>query len=84
MSDDSNSNDSNVINFPIQEIYATDNIPTQNVFDGIQNNNLETVVVVGWTKEGNEYFASSTPNGMEIIWLLERLKYRILKDIDDE
>jgi hypothetical protein len=39
---------------------------------------LEGVVVIGYTKEGNEYFASSYASGPECLWLLERCKQELL------
>ena len=39
---------------------------------------LEAVVVVGYTQDGEEYFASSIADGGEVLWLLERLKKQLL------
>jgi hypothetical protein len=39
---------------------------------------LEDVVIVGYTKEGDEYFASSYASGPEALWLLERCKQELL------
>ena len=40
---------------------------------------LQDVVIVGWEKETSLlYFASSTANGPEILWLLEKAKERLL------
>jgi len=44
---------------------------------------LENVVIVGFTKEGDEYFASSVADGATALWLLERCKKRLL-DAPDE
>lgn len=35
---------------------------------------LETVVIIGYTKEGELYFASSEPSGPEVLWLFELAK----------
>lgn len=40
---------------------------------------LEGVVVIGYDKNGKEYFASSYADGGTIIWLVERLKKLLLK-----
>ena len=39
---------------------------------------LEGVVILGYDKDGEEYFASSYADGGEVLWLLERCKIRLL------
>lgn len=39
---------------------------------------LEGVVILGYTKDGEEYFASTYADGPEVLWLLERLKKQLL------
>ncbi len=39
---------------------------------------LEGVVILGFTKDGDEYFASSYADGGEMLWLLERAKKALL------
>lgn len=39
---------------------------------------LDNVVVLGYDKEGNEYFASSYADGGSVLWLMERLKKQLL------
>lgn len=72
--------DSNIVQFPNREYITTGNIDPKGVLEGVTDNELDTVIVLGWTKDDKEYFASSTANGMEILWLLERLKIRIMMD----
>lgn len=43
---------------------------------------LETVVILGWDKDGKEYFASSCSDGADVVWLLERLKLQLLRTVD--
>lgn len=45
--------------------------------------NMSEVVICGYDKEGNEYFASSKGDGAQVLWHLERVKLRLLT-IDDE
>jgi hypothetical protein len=40
---------------------------------------LEGVVILGYTKEGDEFFASSYADGGNVLWLLERLKKQLLE-----
>lgn len=39
---------------------------------------LEGVVVIGYTTDGEEYFASSYADGGTVLWLLERCKHELL------
>ena len=40
---------------------------------------LEGVVLVGFDKDGKEYFASSYADGGMVLWLLERCKKKLLE-----
>lgn len=42
---------------------------------------LESVVVIGYTKDGKEYFATSIADGGTANWLLDRCKMNLL-DVD--
>lgn len=44
---------------------------------------LENVLVVGYDKKGNEYFASSVADGGTVLWLLERSKKALLEMADE-
>lgn len=39
---------------------------------------LTGVVVLGYDADGDEYFASSLADGADVLWLMERLKLRLL------
>ena len=39
---------------------------------------LEGFVICGYDKNGEEYFASTYADGGDVLWLLERLKLRLL------
>lgn len=39
---------------------------------------LTEVVVIGYTAEGELYFASSEPGGPEVLWMLEKAKQALL------
>ena len=43
---------------------------------------LEGVVVLGYDKDGQEYFASSYADGGDVVWLMERLKKKLLEVSD--
>ena len=40
---------------------------------------MEGVVIVGYDKDGDEYFASSYADGGTTLWLLERCKHKLMK-----
>lgn len=44
---------------------------------------LECVVLIGRTKEGDEYFTSSVADGGDVLWMMERAKKALL-EISDE
>jgi hypothetical protein len=39
---------------------------------------LEGVIIIGYDHMGVEYFASSYADGGDVLWLLERMKIRLL------
>jgi hypothetical protein len=39
---------------------------------------LDKVVLMGYDKDGNEYFASSVADGGTVLWLMERLKITLM------
>jgi hypothetical protein len=43
---------------------------------------LDKVVIAGWLKDGDEYFASSIADGADVVWLFERLKLKLLQTVD--
>jgi hypothetical protein len=54
--------------------------------DTILENNkgkLEGVVIMGWDKDGEEFFASSYADGGTVLWLVERLKKALLETADE-
>lgn len=48
------------------------------IIDGAVAHKLETIVVLGHTADGHEYFASSIASGPEVLWLLKRLERALL------
>ncbi len=41
------------------------------------------VVICGFDKDGNQYFASSVADGGQALWHLERAKWALMKITDD-
>lgn len=52
------------------------------VLEGAAEYGLTEVVIVGFDKDGDFYFASSQANSGDVIYLLERAKYNLLKTED--
>lgn len=69
----------NVVLFPG---ITTLDIEPQRVIDSAAEAGLTDVVVLGYDKNGDEYFASSVADGAEVLWLLERLKLKLLRIAD--
>jgi len=44
---------------------------------------IEGFVMVGYDKDGKEFFSSTYSDGGKALWLLERLKIQLLKDNDE-
>lgn len=44
---------------------------------------LKSVIVIGETEDGEEYFSASDPDGSSVLWMLERAKYLLLKIVDE-
>jgi len=59
------------------------NMPVDAVLDGAKGC-LEGVVVIGYTKDGEEYFASTYADGGEVLWLIERCKRALLNTEDED
>ena len=38
----------------------------------------DPVIVLGYDREGNEYFSASTSDAQQVNWLLDRLKAKLL------
>lgn len=45
---------------------------------------LDDVVIVGYDKDGGEYFAASKSSGADVHWLLHRAAIRLLNSVDKE
>jgi len=45
---------------------------------------LDTVIIMGYDKDGEEYFASNKSEGSLITWLMDRLKHRLMRITDND
>ena len=53
-------------------------IPAERVLEQAKDH-MEHVVVMGWDKDGELYFASTFADGGEVMWLLEKCKAALLR-----
>ena len=44
---------------------------------------LKSAIVIGYTSNGEEYFASSIEDGGEVVWLIERMKLQLLRVVEE-
>ena len=44
---------------------------------------LEGFVIAGYDKDGNEFFASTYADGGDALWLAERFKLQLLRQVDE-
>ena len=58
-------------------------VPVDRVILGASEADLEQVIIIGYCKDGAEYFASSISNGPECLWTIERAKKKLLDVVDD-
>lgn len=70
----------NVVHAPVVTRHASD--PDDLLRQAIGE--LDTVVIVGHTKEGHEFYASSVADGPNALWILQRGAYRLLGIVDKE
>ena len=59
-------------------------IPPERVLKSAISAGLTSVLILGYTEDGGEYFASSTADGAEAVWLMERAKMRLLSVTPDD
>lgn len=53
-------------------------VPPERILDGAKNAELEHVVVIGFTKGGEYYGASSYADGGDVLWLMELTRDKLL------
>ena len=64
-----------IIDMPMR---TTLEIPAAKVLAAATESDLEDVLVIGWCKSGEFFFASSSPDGAELLFLLELAKKQLM------
>lgn len=62
----------------VLDIVTRLDIPAERVLQAALDAGLQSVVVVGYDADGEEYFASSLADGGDALWLLQRGSYKLL------
>lgn len=57
-------------------------LPPDRLLEGAKGK-LESVIIIGYTEDGEEYFASSKADGGTCLWLIERYKAALLAAVDE-
>jgi hypothetical protein len=65
------------------DVVTSHNISATHVLAGAHNADLDVVVVVGFKKDGSEYFASSVSDAAESIYHLQRGIHKLNKMVDE-
>ncbi len=71
----------NVINLPV---ITTLPIDPARVIETAASKTFAEVVIIGILADGQEYFASSSPDAGDVIYHCERAKHRLMRIIDNE
>ena len=66
---------SNVINL---SCITNLDLPADRILEAVAGK-LNKVVLMGYDKDGKEYFASSIADGADVVWLAERMKKQLLE-----
>ena len=53
-------------------------VPSERVLQHAMDAGIEDVVVIGITREGDEWYESASADARTVLWLLERTKQRLL------
>ena len=58
-------------------------LPVGKILKEASEAGLTEIVICGYDRNQNEYFAASIADGAETLWLLERFKHALMRTVDD-
>jgi hypothetical protein len=67
-------------NVTVLQTQTTLPMPADTVLSRARKENLSTVVILGYTEEGEEFFSASTSDAGELVLLMERFRVGLLTD----
>ena len=53
-------------------------VSVERVLEAAERAKLTDIIILGWDADKQEYFAASMADGGTVLWLMERLKIRLL------
>jgi hypothetical protein len=59
-------------------------VPIDDVINGAKETKFESIIVIGWTEDEGHYFASSTGDAAEMLFILELAKKRVIDEVTNE
>ena len=62
----------------VLSVITTLDVDSQRVLQAALDAEVKEVVVIGLSKDGDFYFASSQASGPEVLWVLEKAKNKLL------
>ena len=62
------------------DVVTSLDIPADRVLTAASGHGMRSCLVIGYSNDGEEYFASSIGCGRKALWLLERAKTALLSD----
>ena len=65
-------------NVVVADIPTTLDLPTERILQAAIDANLDRVLVLGFTKEGDMYAAASFADAAVMVYLMERFKHELL------
>lgn len=63
-------------------VVTTLDIPVERILRKAMEADLESIIILGMRKNGEEYFCSSVADGGTVLWKLERCKRQLLATDD--
>lgn len=58
-------------------------LPADRILENMIGTEIDGIVLLGYRKDGSEFFASSYADGGTALWLLERCKKKLLQIAED-
>ena len=60
-------------------VITTLSIPPERILRKASEEEFDRVLIIGVTKDGSYYFASSEPDGGIVLWDMERARYKLMQ-----
>lgn len=71
--------DDNVV---VLNVITTLDVPPERILKGALHRKVKQLVILGYDEDGDEFFASSIADAGSVMWLMERMKKKLLEADD--